>query len=234
MKKMFVSVFVTFSFFLFSCGGGEGGGSYDSMKKKFDNPTGELKNENGRAVAEGLEKKQKGKIPTALTAALSVIEAPVSGQSITCPQPTGTRITCNCEGGGTISFNSGATSSSGPISVKYTYDNCKIGEITIDGTGAIYKSSATAQDFYFTFKGNITYKDGKTESFDLEYYFDGSSKFWYYVEVEGESFIMSGAYDSSSGNGQFSIKSKNGEWSCTVTNHKGQCTSSTGGSVNWE
>lgn len=244
MKK--VLGFSLVAAFLVACGssGGSSGPSYSEMKAKFDKPTGELKGDNAKSVGSALEEKmKKGNVPGALSAvkgALDVVSGQLEDSPITCTQPTnytgGTvTIHCACNGGGEMTYTMDpmtmGSDGKGPFSVTYAYKACKIVQddqtIIYNGSGTVARSGASAQDMYYSFKGTVEV-NGKVETIDIEYYQDETGKVWFLVSVndgtKDGTFVVNGAYDSTTGSGQWSVKDSSGKtYSCTATNGTGSC-----------
>ncbi len=223
--KTFMSFGIMVLFGLAACGGGGAGGgskSFSELKSKFDNPTGDLEAGNAKSVAAALQEEQKnsqgmGKL------GLSSVQGAQSDSPIDCSNytPGSTSITCTCNGGGTVAYEVGTTTSvpqqGDPIAVAYDYNSCAMQyedcTSTVDGTGWYLTTYGNQQGEYcFSFNGNVSSCGEASQSVSVEYcYLDG--QMWYLIEVGGDYFAVNGTvYD----NGAFDItvKDKDGEWHC--------------------
>lgn len=234
MKEGLKVLGIALAFGLVACGGGGGGGgapSYSALKSKFENPTGDLEAGNAKSVAAALKEEQQSAQGMGQLG-LSSVQGAQYDEPIDCSDvtPGSTSVTCTCNGGGTVEFEVGSMTSmpkeGDPIAIGYQYNDCKMEEAgctsVVDGTGWLLYTYPEAQEYCYSFNGNVSDCGDEVEKVSIEFcYLDGD--LWYLVEVGNEYFAVKGTvYD----NGGFDIyvKDKDGEWHCTSSDgNTGTC-----------
>jgi len=196
------------------CGGGgsKAPGSYGDVKASFDHPTGTLAATNADAVAKAYQ------------ASLSAGTGP-AGQRLN--QKTSAVVeTIPCNSSGTISVNV-ATATSSAVSESFSYNNCcEVAGCCYNGSGNVFFASGGTATGSLCESVQLTgtfQAIPVTENFS---FCDEGGVINYLVQVDGESFAVSGSY--SNGTGTLTIVGKNGSFMCTYTNDTGSCTG-TGG-----
>lgn len=196
------------------CGGGGSSkpASYSEVMSNITHPTGTLAPTNADAVAKAYQ--------TSLAAGTGP-----AGQRL--DQKTSAVLASSpCTVSGTISVDA-AQMSGNAISESFTYNNCcETADCCFNGPANIFYST-TAGATSLCESAQITATcSGMPITENYSFCSDGAGTFNYLVEVDGESFAVSGSY--SAGNGMLTIIGKNGTFSCTYTNDTGSCTGTTG------
>jgi hypothetical protein len=133
-----------------------------------------------------------------------------------------------CPNGGTISVTANQASANA-ITENFSYNNCcESADCCFNGGGDLYYSGSgsTAGSFCESFHVTaVCSGQPVVENFSLCE--DGTTGMInYLVEVDGDSFAVSGSY--SNGTGTLMITGANGAFTCTYTNHTGSCTGTNG------
>jgi hypothetical protein len=201
-------------------GGGQPGGSYNAISAGIEHPTGTLSATNADAVAAAYEASLSSGLDTA------------GGQRLESVASAETSVSEACPNGGTISVNANEASSTA-VSETFSYNNCcESAGCCFNGGGNLYyastgSSASSASGSFcenFQVTGTCT---GEAVSENFSLCEDGTTgTLSYLVEVDGESFAVSGDY--SDGNGTLTITGVNGTFTCTYTNSTGSCTGTSG------
>lgn len=197
-----------------ACGGGGSkvGGSYASIASAIDSPSGTVDSSSVVNVGEEFEKLSATNLASGMRRDAAV------GQS--------SSGTLDCPAGGSISFSGSGNESSGRA--RGSYDNCcfEAGCCT-DGTADMYYSSDSSAEYTYCGSYDLSYScEGVSADVAFNGCFGTTGEWVYVIEVDGESFAVSGNY--ADGNGTLEIRGENGTWTCTYTNDSGSC-SGTGG-----
>jgi len=202
------------------CGGGSSKpASYADISASFAHPTGTLAATNADTVAKAYQ------------TSLSAQGASPLGQRLE-QKSSAVSETIACNSSGSISVNV-AQASSSAISENWTYNNCcETAGCCYNGTGDLYYAAAGTAAGSFCESVKLT---GTCSAVPIAENFslceDGTTgMIGYLIEVDGETFSVSGSY--SNGNGTLTITGKNGSFTCTYTNDTGSCTG-TGGTFSF-
>jgi len=196
------------------CGGSSKPASYADISASFAHPTGTLAATNADAVAKAYQTSQTagtGPAGRRLDSRSSAVT-----ESVACPN------------GGSINVNVDQASQQS-VSESFTYANCcETADCCLNGSGNLYYAAAGTAAGSFCESFQIT---GTCSAVPVSENYSICSNgttgtISYLVEVNGESFAVSGNY--SSGNGTLTITGKNGMFTCTYTNDTGSCTGTSG------
>lgn len=197
------------------CGGGGssgGGGSFAAIQSSIAAPTGTVDETTVADVGAEFEK-----------AASSGVAAGMRRDAQVAQTQSGT---ISCEAGGSMSSSGSGNESSGRVTASYN-NCCMIEDCCTDGVANIYYSSDQTANFMFCGSYDVSYScQGTTADVKYEGCFGSTGEWVYVVEVDGESYAVSGSY--ANGSGELEITGANGTWTCTYTNDGGTCTG-TGG-----
>jgi len=198
------------------CGGGgsKAPGSYSDVMASFAHPTGTLAATNADKVAKAYQ------------ASMSAGTGPAGQRLDSKASAIVQSVPCNTSG--TISINNIQTSSNA-FSEDFSYNNCcETADCCYNGTGKVFETLSGTSTGSFCESVQITGTCSAipiTENYSFcEDTTTGTLN--YLVQVDGESFAVSGSY--SNGNGTLTITGQNGMFTCTYTNDAGSCTG-TGG-----
>jgi hypothetical protein len=197
------------------CGGGDssgGGGSFASIQSSIASPTGTVDETTAADVGAQFEKVSSSGMAMGMRRDAQVAQ---SGSQ-----------TLECEAGGSMSSSGSGNESSGQVTA--SYDNCcMIEDCCTDGIAKIYFSSDQTASYTFCGSYDFSYScEGTTADLKFNGCFGSSGEWVYVVEVDGESYAVSGAY--ANGSGELEITGANGTWTCTYTNAGGTCTGTSG------
>lgn len=202
-----------------ACGsdGGGKGGSYANISASLESPTGTVSEESAPTVAEEFER-----------AAGAQSIAPFGRRDVVAPQSSGT-FTLDCPASGSISATANQSGNG-----RITYGNCCYeAECCINGNANYYASSTNVEDANICIEANLSVAcEGQNAS--AEYFIcvnAGTGEMLVLVEVDGETFSVSGNY--SNGNGQLDITGANGSFSCSYSGGSGSCTGDGGESFSF-
>ncbi len=193
-------------------GGSSGGGSFANIQNSISAPSGTVDAASADEVAAEFEK-----IAASGTPAFGMREDQVAQtQNVDVP----------CGSSGSISVTGSGNESSG--SGQFAFNNCcETAGCCMTGGGNMYFSSsgaaaeADADNFSYCAEYDVQYScEGETASLDYAGCL-GASGFVYSVEVNGESYAVTGYY--SEGSGSLTITGENGTWTCTYDNGSGSC-----------
>ncbi|MCK9522549.1 MAG: hypothetical protein M0R76_05805 [Proteobacteria bacterium] len=183
------------------CSNSEKGGASSpaAVKKALENPTGSVDSpETAQGVADAFAEQM---------ASQSMVGG--SNQSIPCPD------------GGSMNV-----SASSEENVNFSYRNCCYeAQCCLNGNGWIsYGGAGSAYELCAAFNVDINcYED--IGDLNLQYCLGDSGDMWFVVSYQGETFAVSGYYDSDYG-GEWTIRDANGTWQCEASCSSGDCTGS--------
>jgi len=209
------------------CGGGGGGGGAkldpEDVVKMVNSPTGTLTEENADDVV--------NEFIALLSAEENIPSTPFVGgfspQEKICDEDTrmccdvGKRSAkCSCPDGGGLYVSIDDPECENGCTIEYSYNNCSFSfdgyECAIDGDGGMWMASMYGEEMAITFSGTVC-----GQPVDIACYFDGTDM-WYVVEVNGETFAVTGDY--SNGYGWVYIKDSTGkEYYCSIENDEIFC-----------
>jgi hypothetical protein len=198
------------------CGGddeGSRGGSFTSIASAIESPSGTVDETTAPAVGEEFEKVSQVSL--------------AGGMRSDIPKAQSTSGTQSCPEGGSFSVEGSGNQSSGEATVAYD-DCCFIEDCCFDGDAEMYFSSegGTAQYSYCA-SYDLDYScEGTSATLSFEGCFGTTGRLIYVIEVEGETYSVSGNY--SEGSGMLEIRGANGTWNCTFSNGSGSCSGSGG------
>lgn len=196
---------------LVGCGGGsDRPKSYEDIRNAVESPTGTVDATSVKAIGPEVEKIYG----TTSSGAREDIASRSLAQSAS--------YSYDCDSG---SISGSASGDSSNLTVDYSYDNCCYGDCCSNGEGNWYYSdlsSGTIADFSYCGSFDLTTTCG-TDVSSVVYAGCFSGTGWTYaIEVNGESFAVTGNYND--GNGRLTITGANGTWECTYTDYSGTCT----------
>lgn len=204
---------------LSGCGGGDDEGkkdrpkSYEAAREAIESPTGTVDATSAKAIGPEFEKLQN-----------TSVNSPRDDWSAHPAQTVD--ISYDCGDSGKVSTTSNGDQNNLTISLQY--DNCCQYECCINGSGEWYyanlNSTSTGDLLNFSYCGSydLTTTCGLDVS-SVVYAGCITADGWTYaIEVNGESFAVSGYY--SAGSGSLTIRGANGTWECTYTDYSGTCT----------
>lgn len=205
---------------LAACGddGGSGvGGSYASIAGAIEAPSGTVDASSAATIGDEFEKLSGANLAGGMREDAQVAQT-----------TSGTEA---CDAGGSVSYSGSGNESSG--SARGTFDSCCFtAGCCTDGSMDMYYSSEQGAEYMFCGSYDLSYS---CEGVDADVTFSGcfgtSGEWVYVVEVNGETYAVSGTY--SDGNGTLEIRGENGTWTCTYTDGSGECTGSGGDSFNF-
>jgi hypothetical protein len=196
------------------CGGGGGGakgGSYSDISSSFAHPTGTLAPTNADVVAKAYETS----LTSGLAAGRRAVQASTVNESVACPN------------GGTITVSATTSGSSSSPDVNETFNYnacCETAGCCLTGGGNLYYAQSGSFCESFSVTGTCE-AEPVTVSYSIcEDISTGTLS--YLVDVQGETFAVSGSY--SAGSGTLTIVGSNGTFTCTYTNDTGSCTGTSG------
>lgn len=201
------------SFWLAACGGGgDGGGgstpgtfgNVESLAAAIDSPTGTVDETTAGAVAEEFETQMSSDV-----SGLGGIRENVG--TVRQAQTS----TIDCSGGGNISVDGDETRAS------FRYNACNESGCLFNGEGVVFASGAGDYSSCLSYDISATCDDGTSAQVTYSGCLGSEGEFVYLIEVEGESYTVSGYY--SDGNGELTIRGANGTFTCTYTEGSGTC-----------
>jgi hypothetical protein len=191
---------------LSACGSDDppAGGSYDAIADSIGKPTGTLKEDNVREVAE-----EFGKVRG------------LGAQGVR-PQSTGSSTSISCGAGGTYDITVDAANQSSAHAVVSYNACCYTADCCFDGKGDTYYSATGGAQFSYCASYDLSYTCGEIGA-TIAYSgcFNASGVGTYLVAVGSGTYAVSGTYKSGSGTVQ--IAAANGSWSCSLTPTSGTC-----------
>ncbi|HEX2657092.1 MAG TPA: hypothetical protein VHU40_02415 [Polyangia bacterium] len=217
-------------------GCGDGGkkppASYGDISASFAHPSGTLAATNADAVAQAYQASLSSGLgtagtvaavsrfakPTGLTPTASALQstssAATAAQSYACPYGGSISATVNGIAPGATSF-----------SESFRYDNCcESAGCCLNGGGDLFYAQGGAFCESFAITGTCS-----ASPITLDYSIcedTATGMLNYLIEVQGESFAVSGSY--SNGSGTLMISGANGAFTCRYTNHTGTCSGTAG------
>ena len=212
-RGMLVAALISTASFVVACGGGKeeeesGPPSLGEMASAIESPTGTLDGTTAADVARAFEGSRS---------------VPTGGEREQANPFVAQSATVACESG---SFTSNADSSGEAGEVDYNAC-CNAGCCT-DGTAVFAFDTSGTGAYTFCYDYDVTSScEGVSVSLDFTYC-SGAMGLIYAIEVEGESFAVSGS-GTSNGTGTLTITGENGTFTCNYTDYTGSCTDSAGG-----
>ena len=197
------------------CGGdddkGSRGGSLASITDAIEAPTGTVDETTVGDVGVEFEKVSQAQIPQGVR------------RDAQTAQSTGT---VSCPAGGTVNASGSGNESSGHSTASYN-NCCATANCCLDGEADIYFSTEQGAAYTYCGSYDVTYTcEGTTTAVSYEGCLNSSGELVYAIEVDGDTYAVSGSY--SNGSGTLEITGENGTWTCTYSNNSGSCTG-TGG-----
>jgi hypothetical protein len=198
------------------CGGddeGSRGGSFTSIASAIESPSGTVDETTAPEVGTEFEK---------------VSQVSLAGgtrkDAQTAQSSSGTQ---SCPEGGSFNVEGSGNQSSGEATVSYD-DCCFIEDCCFDGNAEMYFSSGDgAAEYTYCASYDLDYScEGDSATISFEGCFGTMGQLIYVIEVEGETYSVSGNY--SGGSGMLEIRGANGTWNCTYSNGGGSCSGSGG------
>lgn len=197
-------------------GGGKPPASYNEISASFAHPTGTLAATNADAVAQAYQASLSSGLNTAAGRRLA-------------PQTSATQTVSEaCPNGGNLSVTVNQASSNA-ISEAFQYNNCcETADCCVNGGGNLFYSAAGSSSGSFCEAFQVTSVcSGQSADENFSLCEDGTTgMISYLVQVNGQSFAVSGSY--SYGSGTLTITGANGTFTCTYTNDTGSCTGTSG------
>jgi hypothetical protein len=195
------------------CGGddkGSRGGSFANIASAIESPTGTVDESTAPEVGAEFEKVSQ--------------VSPAGGMRRDAQTAQSGSTSQSCPEGGNFSVQSSGSQSSGQAAI--SYDNCCFIEgCCFDGSGQMYFSSEQGAEYSYCASYDLDYScEGTTAAIDFEGCFGTTGELIYVIEVDGETYSVSGSY--SGGSGTLEIHGANGTWNCTYSNGGGSCTGS--------
>jgi len=128
--------------------------------------------------------------------------------------------------GGSLNAAGSGDQSSGHSTALYD-DCCVAANCCIDGSADIYFSTEQGAAYSYCGSYDLSYScEGTTTALTYEGCVGSTGEQIYVIEVDGDTYAVSGTY--SNGSGTLEISGENGTWTCTYSNGSGSCTG-TGG-----
>lgn len=202
-----------------SCGGSGSsskGGSFSNITASIAEPSGTVDETSAAGVAEEFE-----------TASSASSASPFGRREEILRATSSQTITIDCPAGGDISMIASGSGTSG--TAKGTYNSCCVeASCCFDGTVNSYVSGdASGEVIQVCVEASITGTcQGESAAAEYSGCIGANGEMVILVEVNGESFAVSGNY--SNGNGTLEIKGDNGSFTCTYSGGTGSCTGSGG------
>lgn len=142
------------------------------------------------------------------------------GISCDSPLPTGA-IQCTCSGGGPFTYTPDETKTE----IRYSYDACCLeNTCCYDGCGWAVLSDTAAYSVCLSFHVTSSCLGPWQDEFS---YCQDKGAPWYLVAYQGETYAVSGSYDSATG-GFWAVRDANADWACMQDpTGAGSCTDGT-------
>lgn len=188
-------------------GSGNVGGSYASIATAIESPSGTVDASSAADIGEEFEKAAGANLAGGARQGAPVGQT----QSGTIP----------CDAGGDISFTGSGNESSGTATASYN-SCCFVEGCCTDGTADMYYSSEQGADYAYCASYDVSYScDGIDADLQFNGCFSLDGDIIYVIEVDGETFAVSGNYYE--GSGTLEIRGENGTWTCTYEDGSGSC-----------
>jgi hypothetical protein len=188
------------------------GGSFTNIANAIESPTGTV--DESTAPEIGVEFEKVSQV------------SPASGMRRDAQTAQSSSTTQSCPSGGRFTVDGSGNSSSAQATVSYE-DCCFIEDCCFDGDGDMYFSSEQGADYTYCASYDLDYTcEGTTASIQYEGCFGTSGEQIYVIEIDGETFSVTGNYNN--GSGTLEIRGENGTWNCTYSGSTGSCTGSSG------
>jgi hypothetical protein len=204
-----------------ACGGGGSskGGSYANIAASLAAPSGTVDETTAADVAEEFE-----------TADAASGVSPFGRRDVIAPASSAANISVDCPVSGTISVTASGNENSSTSRARY--NNCCVeAGCCFGGTANAYATVGDAQeDINICIEASLS---GTCEGQSINADYSGcigSDGLTVLVEVNGETFAVTGNY--SDGNGTLEITGSNGSFTCTYSGGSGSCTG-TGGNFSF-
>ncbi|HTV24023.1 MAG TPA: hypothetical protein VMG12_35270 [Polyangiaceae bacterium] len=187
--------------------GGSRGGSFADITSAIESPTGTVDATTAADVGVEFEK-----------AAQANIAGGMRRDAQTAQSSSGT---VDCPAGGNLSAAGSGDQSSGHSTA--TYNGCCVSaNCCLDGSADIYFSTQQGAAYTYCGSYDLSYAcEGTTTQLRYEGCLSAMGKQVYVIEVEGDSYAVSGTY--SNGSGTLEITGENGTWTCTYSSGSGSC-----------
>ena len=196
--------------------GSSGGGSFSSIASAIESPTGTVDEDTAPEVGVEFEKVAQADIAGGMRQDAQTAQSGGSGSF-------------DCPAGGSISGVGSGDQSSGHTTASYN-DCCFTAGCCVDGSADFYYSTEQGADYSMCGSYDLSYScEGTTANLAYEGCI-GTMGQLYVIEVDGETYTVSGTY--ANGSGSLEIRGANGSWDCTYSNGGGSCTG-TGGSFDF-
>lgn len=192
--------------------GGSGSGSFSNITSAIEAPTGTVDDTTVADVGVEFEK---------------IAQSSFAGGSRRDAQTAQSQSgTFDCPAGGNYSGAGSGDQSSGRATA--TYNDCCFTEgCCINGAADIYYSTEQGAAYSYCASYDLSYScEGTTAELLYDLCFGTTGEQIYVIEVEGNTFAVSGTY--SNGSGTLEIRGENGTWSCTYSGDGGSCTGTSG------
>jgi hypothetical protein len=206
------SILVALASAFAACGsdddGGSRGGSFSDITSAIESPTGTVDETTAADVGVEFEKVVQAEVPAGMRRDAQTAQS--SSGTVACPA------------GGNLTAAGSGDQSSGHSTA--SYDNCCVAaNCCIDGAADIYFSTEQGAAYTYCGSYDLSYScEGSTTQISYEGCVSASGEQVYVIEVEGDTYAVSGTY--SSGSGTLEIRGENGTWTCTYSNNSGSCT----------
>jgi hypothetical protein len=195
------------------CGGddgGSGGGSFTSIASAIESPSGTVDETTAPEVSAEFEK---------------VSQVSLAGSTGSVEKAQSTSGTQSCPAGGSFNVEGRGNESSGEATISYD-DCCFIEDCCFDGGADMYFSSRDgAAEYTYCASYDLDYScEGTSATLAFDGCFGTTGELIYVIEVDGETYSVSGDY--AAGSGMLEIRGVNGTWNCTYSNGGGRCSGS--------
>jgi hypothetical protein len=177
-------------------------GSFDAINERVSSPTGTLEATNAVSVADAYEQ---------------ISSASVAGRRLEQSQSQTVEQACLVSGNYTVTASGDQNSAQATL----TYNDCCMAEACCyNGTGNSYYSAGDTLSYCAEYDLTL---DCMTAQGAISYVgcFDGTGLGTFLVEVEGETYAVSGTY--SAGSGTLTIADSTGSFTCTYSGGTGSC-----------
>jgi hypothetical protein len=192
--------------------GGSGRGSLSSITSAIESPTGTVDETTAAEVGAEFEKVAQAQVPSGMRRDAQTAQS--SSGTVSCPA------------GGSLNAAGSGDQSSGHSTAEYN-DCCVAANCCIDGSADIYFSTEQGAAYTYCGSYDLTYScEGTTTALTYEGCVGSTGEEIYVIEVDGDTYAVSGTY--SNGSGTLEISGENGTWTCTYSDGGGSCTG-TGG-----
>jgi len=245
-KRGYIFAGLSVAGLLIACGGSDSSGGsgsapdFNTLKTELTVPTGTMAAGDEATVQDGLgksmEQQEGGGGFSPLSAGGSVKPQAACSEGAVQAGKSGT---CDCGGGGSVSFDLSGVSQQqqqgGDVNytVSITANSCVDDGNTINGSIYMHyeMTQAAPQDAFLIYAIHLSLTGTRTANYDIDYMLK-NGKAVFKVDVKDGSVLVSaeGSWDRNSKSGSFTVKDKNETWTCNAENGKGSCTSDKGGS----